>query len=330
MTKYVHILLWVPLLYGVLFFILWVHIYQNDIISFEQYVLNKQVNYAAESAIDELLSSGHLSQDYNHSDFQTYEPELARRDYAATLAMDMGATPTDNIITNICNTKIRAMLVCVYDGIYFYYPQKTETNTFELTQSPKVPYFYTSDSGQQFCLTLNPDKGYWDSGDNAGSYSLHDYDKYPDNIKPSQSQQALAINNQVGDILNWALFESYASSKGKRDVQIEIPAIANTVKGDQTVNAPTVIAVVDGVEKVFSTYLTAQAIGGAQIEDPDHIVGYTLNNAVINGVSFTGKYYAKSSWWEKHISLMSNASDGHYFDDVYEAARSGYKNLNLL
>ena len=26
MTKYVHILLWVPLLYGVLFFILWVQV----------------------------------------------------------------------------------------------------------------------------------------------------------------------------------------------------------------------------------------------------------------------------------------------------------------
>lgn len=330
MSKYTHILIWVPLMYIVLFFTLWVRIYQNDIISFEQYVLNKQVNYASESAMDELLASGHLNQDYSDGDFQTYEPDIAVKDYAATLAMNSGNPPTESYIEYVRNNKIRTLAVCVQDGIYFYYPQKTETHTVSLAQSPKVPYFYTNEEGRQFCLTLNPDKGYWDNGTTTSNYSIHDYDFYPASIRPSNDVQATSINNQVADILNWALYQTYASKKSGRETHVELPAIANTVRGEQPINAPTILAVVDGSSKVFSTYLTAQSIGGAQLEETDHIVGYTVSGAVINGVTFNGKFYANASWWAAHPELESNLSNGHYYDSVYEAASAGYANLNLL
>ena len=337
MSKHIHILNWVPLMFCVLFIVLWTSIYENDIISFEQYVLNKQVNYAADSAIEELLTSGKLSQDYNRSDFQTYEPQLAADDYATMLCLNTGTVPTESAVKNIANTKIRALLVCVYDGIYCFYPQDSatieyslkEASQYELVQSPKVPYFYTAEDGQQYCLTLNPEKGYWDEGTSDSNYKMHDYDKYPAGLKPSNTLQAIAINNRVADMMNWALQQSYLKSGGS-DIQVELPALTETIRGQQPVNAPTVIAVVDGVNKVFSTYLTAQSIGGAQVEDPDYVVGYSLNNAVIDGVTFNGKFYAYSSWWEKHPEVKACGYAGRYFDDVFAAAREGYKNLNLL
>lgn len=328
MSKYTSILLWVPLMFGVLFFCCQVRIYQNDIISFEQYVLNKQVNYAAESATEELLNSGKLSQDYNDGDFQTYEPAIAVRDFAQTMCISNGIIPTETAIKNYENSKIRTMVVCVYDGIYSYQIRQTETHAFELSQTPKIPYFYTDENGHQYCLTLNPDKGYWDEGDSVSTYKLHDYDTYTN--RPSNAQQATAINNQISDILNYSLYDSFNNNKKGREATVKIPAIGETVRGGQTVASPTVIAVVDGYRSVFSTYLTAQCIGGGQIEEPNYVVGYNLNNAVINRKTFSGKYYAYSSWWEKHPNVKATASNGRYFDDVFEAAKNGYNNLNLL
>lgn len=357
MSKHVHILLWVPLLYSVLFFILWVRIYQNEIISFEEYVLEKQANYAADSAIDELLYATHdTNMDYAEGDFLTLEPTLALDDYAHTLCLDYGYIPTETTLAMVKNKNIRTLVVCVYDGIYAFYPMKTETNAYELKQTPKIPYFYTSEDGTQYCLTLNPDKGYWDSGD-ANTYKLNRYDTYA--VKPSDDIQATAINDKVADILNWALTETYTNDKMGN--KVFIPAISDTVRGNQPVSSPTVIGVVDGNRKVFSTSITAECIGGSQLETSDHVIGYTLKDAPIyppytddygdtyygddainaaddNGVHLypeslmSGKYYAYESWWRKHSYLRDIPyclSDGKSFDSAFEAASNGYNDLNL-
>lgn len=355
MSKHFHISLWVPLLYSVLFFILWVRIYQNEIIDFEEYVLSKQANYAADSAIDALLyNTNDTNQDYASGDFITLEPDLAVEDYAHTLCLNYGYIPTDTTMNMVKNENIGAMVVCVYDGIYAYYQMQTDTTAFELKQTPKVPYFYTdSKSGTQYCLTLNPEKGYWDSG-NANNYRINSYNNY--DVKPSNDIQATAINDRVADILNWALVETYSS--GKHGKKVILPATGDTVRGNQPVSSPTVIAIVNGNKKVFSTSIIAESIGGAQLEVTDQVVGYTLNNAVIyepyvdvNGVKhygddaidqatangvhlqvesvLSGKYYAYASWWRKHSYLRNNLENGKYFDSVFEAASSGYNDLNL-
>lgn len=345
MSKYVALVNIIPIIYGTLLIIILLRLYQNEIIDFEQYVLNKQVNYASESATTELLESGHTSQDYANGAFQTYEPMLARNDFAATLAMNYNMVPMESTVQNILNTKVRTMAICVYDGFYIYYPQRTEDDAWELWQSPKIPYFYTDTSDvkqRQYCLTLDKTMGYWEEnpgdGPTSGSnYTLHRFDKYskqgPD-IQPSDSQQNTAINSAVADAINWGLLQAYDDGSRMTNV-INVPATGDRVRGEQPVCAPTIIAVVDGLKTVFSTSLTAESIGGAQVEESDHIVGYTLKNAVIAGQTFNGKCYAKSSWWNKHSSLISEGStvvtdSGRYFDDEFDAAEHGYTNLSLL
>lgn len=357
MTKHFHVLLWIPLMYAVLFFVFWIRIYQNEIIAFEEYVLDIQSNYAADSAIEELLVASDLNQDYAEGDFITLEPSLAETDFAHTMCLDFGYIPTDVTMEEVKNKNIRTLVVCTYDGIYAYYKMQTETNSFELKQTPKIPYFYTdSDSGRQYCLTLNPDKGYWDYTV-AGNYGLHGYDVY--DVKPSEDLQKTAINEQVADVLNWALYETYAN--GKSGLTVSLPAISKTVRGEQPINGPAVIAVVEGNKKVFSTYVTAESIGGAQLEDADKVIGYKLYNVPIyepyvdsagnkyfgddakdkwgadcvNHIEtrLSGKFYAYSSWWKKHTYIKEVDSDysinnGCYFDIVFEAASHGYNDLN--
>lgn len=329
MSRYNYVMLFVPLMYGVLFFLYFIRIYQTEYVEFEQFVLEKQVNYAADSAIDEMILSAYLSQDYNNGAYQTYEPDVAVNDYAATLCYDFGLIPTESNVQYVLDTRVRTMVVCAFDGFYVFKRQKNETHSYQLTQSPKIPYFYTDKTGRQFCLTLDPDLGFWDSG-NEGTYKVHQLDKYPASIRPSNDQQATAINNAISDYLNNALYDTYSS--GNMDTIVELPALGSTVRGDQPVSSPTVIGVVDGIRKVFSTVVTAESIGGAQVEETTYNIGYTLHNATINGNVYNGKFYATTEWWDKHSNVLNFAveSQGRYFDSVFDAACEGYKNLNLL
>lgn len=329
MNRYNSVMLFVPLMYGVLFFLYFIRIFTTEYVEFEQFVMEKQVNYAADSAIDEMILSAYLSQDYNDGAYQTYEPNVAMTDYGQTLCYDFDLIPTEENVNYVLDTRVRAMVICVYDGFYVCKRQKSETNTYELTQSPKIPYFYTDKQGRQFALTLDPTIGFWDSGTEA-DYTIHKLDKYPSSIRPSDDEQATAINNAVSDYLNNALYETYSS--GNMDTIVELPAIGSTVRGDQPVRTPTVIGVVDGIRRVFSTVITAESIGGAQIESTTYNVGYTLHNALINGNIYSGKFYATTEWWTKHSEVLNFAVEdkGRYFDSVYDAASDGYTNLNLV
>lgn len=325
MTKHFHILLWIPLIYATLFFILWVRIYANEVISFETWVLEKEANYAAESAIEELLVASDLNQDYASGSSVTLEPDLAIDDFAHTLCLNYGYIPTEETINRVKNENIRTLVIASYDGIYAFYKMQTETNAWELKQTPKIPYFYTASDGTQYCLTLDETKGYWDYYDDEGNYKLHKLDTY--DKAPSSDLQATAISEQVADIINWALYESY--SQGKSDLRIEIPAVGESIRGGQSIQTPTIIAVIDGNRTSFATTITAESIGGAQLEETDHVIGYTLNNT--HGLS--GKFYAYSSWWETHSSYLSDQSvrdTGVYFDSVFDAAKAGYNDLNLI
>ncbi len=326
--KHFHILLWAPLLFAVLFVLYWVQIYLNEVIQFEDFVLEKQVNYGTDSAIDELLMSGKLSQDYNDEKFITVEPNLARTDLEHTLILDFGGVPTEKMKEYIDYHCIKCLVVCTYDGIYDFHVQRDATNGYWLTQSPKIPYFYTDkDTGQQFCLTLDPKWGYWDYGNSSSDYKLHKFDEYDGNA-PSETVQRQSINDQVANIINWSLYENYRFNEN--DTAIQLPAIANTVRGEQPVIAPTVITVVEGQNKVFNQTVIAESIGGSQFEEADQVVGYTLKSgAIINGVSYKGRYYARASWWKEHESLKDYAEDGRYFDDEFAAAKKGYNYIGL-
>ncbi len=349
-------------MYCALFLIFWIEIYQNEAVAFEDFVLEKQINYASESAVDEMLAAGNLNQDYAEGDFLTLEPSVALRDFGVTLCYDFDIVPTEDSLKSVIDKNIRTLAVCVYDGVYLYYRQQTETHTVEMKQSPKIPYFYTDkNTGVQYCLTLNPDKGYWDSG-NSADYSMHFYDKYE--VKPSEDLQATAINDRVADLVNWGLYETYESEYDS-DTSVSIPATGETVRGEQPVRSPTVIGVVDGNVKSYGTVVTAECIGGAQLEETDQIIGFRLVNcplptytdsvsgityggdeALAKGASLSnsqnavlnGKFYARSSWWKRHSYFKdylpaSDADhpdlDRKYFDDEYEAAKNGYNDISI-
>ena len=338
MSRVTHLVHWIPLLYMCLFLVYWIKIYTNEIIEFDEFVLEKQVNYAADAAVEELLLTGHTSQDYNKGEFLVVEPELAVNEFTSIIAEDFNMLPTDQTKEFIKQKYIKSLIVCAWDGIYAYwYQPKNSTNELGFVGTPKIPYFYTDKNGRQYCLNLGFEKSYSDNG-LSSSYALNAYNVTVPAIP--KSVQLTAINNQVAEILNYTLMQAYGGSTKR---SYEIPAMASDVSGAQPVDKITVLGVVEGQASVGTSSILAECIGGAQITANDPVIGVTIvynNNKRAN-------VYAKSSYWKKNLNnlkvLAPNIQgilqkDGTpalkldektitHFTTVFEAAKSGYYDL---
>lgn len=344
MSKVLSIVWFAPLLYVVFFFLYWVPIYQNELLSFDEFVLEKQVNYAADAAVEELLNTGNLDQDYHnldktdpsYTDIDTssiinVEPDLAVKEYASMLCSNWQMSPTEYNINIVKNEYIKALLVCAYDGVYAYWKQPIGDGVYEFISTPKIPYFYTENEGTsnqiQYCLTLGLDYGYSDAVDASGNYSLKKFNK----IHVPKDTQRTAINNQVAELLNYALCESY--STGGYAKRYEIPALGSTIKGQQPVSGITVLGVVEGQGTSLASPITAECIGGARVTTADKIIGYTFTH--YGGVAHEVKYYASTKTWKtlKENGFIGPAdytydeSTAVIFNNVFEAAKAGYNDI---
>lgn len=329
MSKTSNLVIWVSLLYAAFFLIYWVRIYQNELVAFDEFVLDKQVNYAADAAVEELLETGDTDQDYNKGDYMVVEPELAVIEFTSILAEDFNLVPTDYTRQMIQEKYIKTLLVCTWDGVYAYwYQPKNSTNEYGFVGTPKIPYFYTDeDTGVQYCLNLGLEKAYCDTG-YSGDYKLNKYETITPPIP--KDIQLTAINNQVASILNYTLIQAYG---GNNRTAYEIPALASDVSGAQPVDRITVIGVIEGQAESASTVITAECIGGAQIIQADPVIGVKLR---FNGGT-VANVYAYSSWWKTHgcpvgCSFADGASsitetNTQYFDTPFEAAEHGYYDL---
>ena len=334
MTKHFHVILWVPLLFCALFLFYWIEIYVNEVVEFEHFVLEKQLNYATDSAVEAMLVDADLDPDYSVVSFQRVDPQLAARDLAHTLCLDFGYVPTDTTMTKVLNDHIKTIIVAGYDGYYHFSLQDTDSHGgYELTQSPKIPYYYTDPSGTQFCLTLDSFYGYYGKLDN-NTFELKNKDYYPAGIRPSDEVQAAAINDAVAETINWSLFQGM--SKGKTQ-SIKIPNTAENLRNYQIIDSPTVICVAEGELSSFATTIIADGFAGSKIIDNDAVVAYTITSGATvkyKGSTLSlpaGKWYAYASWWEEHKPEdMSYYTGGTIYNTANEAAKEGYENLNLM
>lgn len=331
MSKTSNLVIWVALLFEVFFLIYWIRIYQNELVAFDEFVLDKQVNYAADAAVEELLLTGDTDQDYNKGDYMVVDPELAVTEFTSILTEDFDMVPTDFTRKLIQEQYIKTLLICSWDGVYAYWYQPiNDTNEYGFVGTPKIPYFYTDKTGRQWCLNLGLEKAYSDNG-NASNYKLNQYELINGEIP--EDIQLTAINNQVASILNYTLIQSYT---GNNRTAYEIPALASEVKGSQPVDQITVIGVVEGRATSTASVITAECIGGAQVTAADPIIGVKIRYT--SGT--VAKVYAYSSWWKTHNPLSSPLIAGYadgatsltttsteYFDTPFEAAQNGYYDL---
>lgn len=328
MSKHFFVLLWMPLLFAVLFVSYNVYLIINEYTELEEFILERQVNYATDSAIAEMIEFSTIDADYAEGDFILVEPELALTDFTYCLAWDYGLDPTDKNLEYVQDRYIRTFMVCAYDGVYAYWMQNVKRDEYHLVQTPKIPYFYTDpNTGIQYALTMNPEKGYQDTG-NSGTYQMQRYNIYKNPVNAEKQQSV--INLDIENVLNWCLINSY--SMGRTDMTVEIPSIGVDIRsGANSVMSPTVIAVVEGKRTVFGSIPLAESIGGSSVEDAVHAVGYTYDGTVaVDGIYLKGRYYGTTEWFERHVGWAGPEASAQYFDTVYDAAKAGYVDLSYI
>lgn len=334
MTKHFHVILWVPLLFCALFLVFWIELFVNEVVEFEHFVLEKQLNYATDSAVEAMLVSSDLDPDYAAANFQRVDPELAAKDLAHTMCLDFGFLPTDTTMQKVLNDNFKVIVVAGFDGYYYYSLQHSDSEGgYTLVQSPKIPYYYTDSSNRQFCLTLDPSYGYYGELTGTG-FTLHNRDYYPASVRPSKEIQSAAINDAIAETINWALYNGMHDGKTQA---VKVPNTAENMRSLQIVDSPTVICVIEGLRSAFSTSIIADGFAGSKIVNNDNVVAYTiLQGATVeyNGSTVSlpaGKWYAYSSWWNEHLpSDTAFFTDSKLFNTAYEAATEGYENLNLM
>ena len=339
MSKYFHILVWMPLLYAVIFVSIWIKIYTNEYVAFEEYVIEKQCNYAADSSMEAMLHYSNLGLDYADNEFASLNPTIGKDDFVDTMCMNWGLLVNDSNRELFETKYLRSLVIATYDGAYVYTVMKEDDQGDKaLVQSPKIPYTYQDTEGNNYTLTLDNERGYADSGNvfpaSANvkpTYALHRLGKYAmmSGVKqPTNDVQKTVISDTVSRLLNWSLYETL-SMGGKEDV-VAIPAISNSIKGGQAIDRPTVIGVVRGMKTAFSTPILAGGIGGAQLTDNTDIIGCDLIGYTIDGIPYTGKFYSTADWWDRHTSKEGFKTNERYFDSRFEAARTGYNDLTTV
>lgn len=361
MSKVTHLVLWIPLLFSAFYLIFWIKIVQNEKVAFDEFVLEKQINYAADAATEELLMSPKLSQDYAEEGYVCIEPDLGKDEFISIMEYSMGYIPSDFNESLFSNKYLRALVICGWDGYYAYWRQEVDNGEYDLVRTPKVPYTYEKD-GIQYALNLGLDTAFHDSnhtGKNQDKYgpskcepfeNILDYKK-DGKEPPTRDEQLQAINTQVGDALNYALYQSY--SQGHMLKNYEIPDMASEVKGSQPVNRITVIGVVEGPASSAFTTVVAGCIGGARIVTNDDVYAIKVDGYLDSQLLSDICFYATASDWEKlgvdpktlvkggkpkvcfdgdkdACNSLGEIKDTEYFANCFDAAEAGYKDLMVL
>lgn len=276
--------------------------YNDDLQRVREFEIQCQVNNAADAAVEAMLGSSDLEQDYNE-DAILVDPDLGLREFTTVLGTQLGYSISDKTLAEIPPKYLKAFLVCGWDGVYSYALRHSESIGSEFISTPKIPYYYTANAGTpaqtQYVLNLGLTKGYRD-GFHNGSYKMFSYD----DITLSETEQLLAINNEVSQLLVAALKES---NLGDVPAYYSLSAYASEINGSQPVDKITVIAIVDTGD------IATMGVGGSYIDVRDPIVGF-----IYNGI----KYYAKQSALEASPYAAANVT--REFESIFEAADEGY------
>jgi len=310
MTKHFGVFLFVPLMSILFFFMYFIIFWQEEQVSYADFVTQKQINYAADAAVEELLYTGHLATDYATT-FKNVQPDLGVNEFCIVMLESLNMPTTDKDITWYQDHYLKSIVVCAFDGL-FVYDDKVYTTEGEhkFISSPKIPYFYTDEaSGRQFTLNFGLTHGLSDDYDSTHGYRIKQSDKLPSSI--TEDVIYTSINNQVSDYLSESIGRAYG---GNYDKNIQLPAFASTISGGQPIKNISLIGVVETPQMNKKKPNLCMAIGGARITTVDPIIGWTETSTGI-------QYYGPQS---KVAKLGLNINVTKTFNSVYEAAIEGY------
>lgn len=308
MSKHFGVFLFVPIM-SILFFLMYFIIFwQEEQVAYSDFITQKQINYAADAAVEEMLYTGHLGTDYATT-YKNVQPDLGMNEFCIVMLESLNMPTTDKDITWYQSHYLKSLIVCAYDGLFVYDEKEYSTGEHTFIATPKIPYFYTDSTGRQYTLNFGLKQGYSDDT-SEGHYNVHTIDDLPSSI--SVDEKYACINDMVSYYLAESVGRAYG---GHHNKNIQLPAFASEISGGQPIKNISIIGVVETPNMNKKKPNLCMAIGGARIAEVDPIIGFTHNGT---------NYYGPQSRVAACISLEEMRNDIKAFNSEYEAAKAGY------
>ena len=282
-----------------------IYFWQEERIAYDDFILQKQINYAADAAVEEMLMTGDLGTDYATT-YVNVQPDLGVDEFCTIMLECFDMPTTDHDKAWVQNHYIKTLIICAYDGLYVYDMKEYATHEHAFLPSPKIPYFYTDFDGTQYTLNFGLEEGYSD-GHKEGNYRVNAIGKLPSSI--TDDQQYAQINDMVSYYLQESLARAYG---GDSEKTVQLPAFASEISGGQPIKNISVIGVLETDDNSKHKPNLCMAIGGARIVETDPLVCF-----YINGVP----YYAPQS---RVSGFVGDNAIVKTYTSEYDAAKAGF------
>lgn len=269
MSKFFSAILLIPLFFLILIYFIGAAIMRADFNEFEEYRLQKVNNYATDAAVDELLYSDDLKQDYKDISKVTVDPLRARDMYLRILASNYDIPTTRDNLENLSAQYLDLMVVVGYDGYYILTNDATAelsngvtTDTYKVESSMKFPYVYRDANDKLYSYDLGFEKALL-----LGSRSIDSVD-----CPISKSKGLSLINQTINQEVNNRLAVKVDGGLLK---SINIPVEATSIgKVSNNIESISVLSFLNGVNFNTSKEMTAFSLGGAKVEPVRQVACY--------------------------------------------------------
>ena len=308
-------------------FIFW---QEDAVLDARQRLLDLQVNYAADAAMQDLLERGtHLNTDYTDWGSMEVEPELGLATYEAVLLRNFGWADSAENRKYIEEYSIPFFIVACYDGYYVYYKQMNKTSipikdssgnitkyveniTYDLMWTPKLPYAETDSSGKQRFYNL---------GDNFYGTITNGVVKL--NNEMSASDIALKKTCVADTLTNAANSALYTGVYGDITEKFYIPNSFSQWANNNPIETVSIITYASDPLTVTTKEdwsVSAFGVTGAKIDEPQYCILYKGESGELL-YTYEENRTAVESRGLKIIGVVMEpkiaAERGHYFDIKY-------------
>lgn len=289
-----------------------------DYNEFEEYRLQKTNNYATDAAIDEMLYSDNLDQDYSDMSKVTLDPMRARDTYLEVLALTYDIPTTDKSLDDLSAQCLDLMIVCAYDGYYIIsndptVDEETSVKTYVALPNIKYPYVYEDPaSSNLYALNLGFEKAY--------KLNTSGMEEIPTPV--SKAKTLTIVNKLISNELNSRL---NAKIDGGLSKSVNIPVLSTD--SNNNIQNVSVISFLNGVKFTTVKELSAFSIGGAKIEPTRMVACYTRKGKkMYSYVDLIPSSVARKDkireWADKVVTSMEEAASLGYACD-YELMIGG-------
>jgi hypothetical protein len=280
---------------------------QSEYEAFDELLLHKSADYAAEAAMAMCMDIRDIELQYSDENILTLSPIKATDTFAAMICISHNIPPTERNINEVLSA-VPVMMLVENDGYYLGEQIKTNDEGDEtLLWHIKRPHTIEAD-GYTYGVQLSMER--WTRVNNT-NMELEEGEKYL-GLPFTREEMLQKINRNLNRDIT-AVLGRYAERNNKAEYQRFYLPFAEGKYGINRVERPTLIVVLNEIA-LSGKPLSLSVVSGLKAVQKQYIIGWTDG---------TGKWYKHEKDASEPEMITANLN-GKIFENVEQAAKAGY------